>query len=330
MLLEKYFMSLYFNKWLSLALLFLMGWANCANAQRARLVVAEGGLPQWKDAPSSAKENSRNILQRSVFFLPLFGAVYKEKFEALLPQIPKESLRGIVIHNHGCGGMWSLETNVAQFYYQQGFAVITPEFVTRQGNKVGCPGGSEEEMRQRSGERGREGIYQAINPARLASRGHEVMSVVQWLKSRTNLPIIVSGHSEGCRTVYSLHLNDPQMVGGACIKQGLQKPFEHTWRWNIEFPMWQSLEEFDPWVVFPEGTRVKDVSFESRFTQSPKNLTLVIVPGKTHFPLNHEAERASLRQWLNQRVAVAHVPGQNGFNYEPALPSIQEKLKAAP
>jgi hypothetical protein len=83
-------------------------------------------------------------------------------------------------------------------------------------------------------------------------------------------------------------------------------------------------------VVFPEGTRVQDVSFESRFTPSPKNLTLVIVPGKTHFPLNQEAERASLRQWLNQRVAVAHVPGQNGFNYEPSLPSIQEKLKAAP
>lgn len=309
----------------------LMFFTLPAAAQRARLVVAEGGMHQWKDTPAYAKELGRNVLGRSVFFLPLFGAVYKEKFEGLLPQLPKDSLRGIVIHNHGCGGMWSLETNVAQFYYQQGFAVITPEFVTRPGNKVGCPGGSEDEMRQRSGERGREGVYQAINPARLAARAHDVMTVVQWLKSITTLPIIVSGHSEGCRTVYSLHLNDPQIVGGACIKQGLQKPFEHTWRWNTQYPMWQSLEEFDPWVVFPEGTRVQDVTFEAQFkSAAPQNLTVVIVPGKTHWPLNQEAERASLRQWLNQRVVARHVGGQNGFDYETALPAIQEKLKLSP
>lgn len=299
-------------------------------AQRARLVVAEGGMPMWKDAPPYAKTLARNVLQRSVFYLPLFGAVYPAKFEALLSQMPKASLRGIVVHNHGCGGMWNLETQVAQFYLQQGFAVVTPEFVTREGNKVGCPGGSEDEMRQRSAERSREGLYQAVNPARLAARAQDVMAVVQWLQGLSPLPIIVSGHSEGCRTVYSLHLNDPQVVGGACIKQGLQKPFEHTWRWNPQVPMWQSLEEFDPWVVFPEGTRVQDVTFESRFTPAPQNLTVVIVPGKTHWPLNQEAERASLRQWLNQRVAVPLVPGQNGFNYEPALPAIQNRLKSAP
>lgn len=322
------------SAWLKKTVWLLLAWSVvcgvAAQTQRPRLVVAEGGMPQWKDAPAYAREHSRNVLQRSVYFLPLFGAVYKEKFEVLLAQMPKDSVRGIVIHNHGCGGMWVTETQVAQFYLQQGFAVVTPEFVTRQDNKVGCPGGSEDEMRQRSGERGREGIYQAINPARLAARGHEVMTVVQWLKGLSPLPIIVSGHSEGCRTVYSLHLHDPQMVGGACIKQGLQKPFEHTWRWNTQVPMWQSLEEFDPWVVFPEGTRVQDVSFESRFSATPQNLTVVIVPGKTHWPLNQEAERSSLRQWLNQRVKVALVPGQNGFNYENALPAIQDKLKSTP
>lgn len=322
------------SAWLKKSVWLLLAWSVAcgvaAQTQRPRLVVAEGGMPQWKDAPAYAREHSRNVLQRSVYFLPMFGAVYKEKFEVLLAQMPKDSVRGIVIHNHGCGGMWVTETQVAQFYLQQGFAVVTPEFVTRQDNKVGCPGGSEDEMRQRSGERGREGIYQAINPARLAARGHEVMTVVQWLKGLSPLPIIVSGHSEGCRTVYSLHIHDPQIVGGACIKQGLQKPFEHTWRWNTQVPMWQSLEEFDPWVVFPEGTRVQDVSFESRFSAAPQNLTVVIVPGKTHWPLNQEAERSSLRQWLNHRVKLALVPGQNGFNYENALPAIQDKLKSTP
>ena len=206
--------------------------------------------------------------------------------------------------------------------------MVTPEFVTREGNKTGCPGGSEDEMRRLSGERQREGIFQATNPARLAARADEVMAVVRWLKGLTEVPIIVSGHSEGCRTVYSLHVsNEPRIAGGVCIKQGLQRTFEHTWRWNPAVPMWQSLEEFDPWVVFPEGTTVRDVTFERKFTAEPQNLTVVTVPGKTHFPLNQEAERASLRQWLNARTPIAHVPGQNGFNYETALADIQLRLR---
>lgn len=307
----------------------LMGMtAAGAQADRPRLVVANGGMPAWKDAEPYARQHTANILERSTFYLPLFGATYREKFESLLSRMPTGSLRGVVIHNHGCGGMWSLETQVAQFYYQHGFAVVTPEFVTREGNKTGCPGGSEDEMRRMSGERQREGIFQATNPARLAARADEVMAVAQWIKGLTPLPIVLSGHSEGCRTVYSLHLTDePGIAGGVCIKQGLQRPFEHTWRWNPKVPMWQSLEEFDPWVVFPEGATVRDVSFERKFTAEPQNLTVVTVPGKTHFPLNQEAERTSLRQWLAARTPIAHVPGQNGFNYETALPDIQSRLK---
>lgn len=297
--------------------------------ERPRLVIANGGMPSWKDAPPYAREHTANILERSTFYLPLFGATYREKFESLLSRMPKGSLRGVVIHNHGCGGMWSIESNVAQFYFQQGFAVVTPEFVTREGNKMGCPGGSEDEMRRMSGERQREGIFQATNPARLAARADEVMNVAQWLKGLTDVPIILSGHSEGCRTVYSLHLgSEPRIAGGVCIKQGLQRTFEHTWRWNSKVPMWQSLEEFDPWVVFPEGTSVRDVTFERKFVTDPQNLTLVIVPGKTHFPLNQETERASLRQWLSARTNIVHVPGQNGFNYETALPDIQSRLRS--
>lgn len=308
-----------------------MAWSaqHQAHAQtQNRLVVARGGMPQWKDAPAYAPALAKNVLRRSVFFLPNFGAVYKEKFEVLLPQLPTGTLRGVVIHNHGCGGQWVLETNVAQFYYQLGFAVVTPEFVTREGNKMGCPGGSEEEMRQQSGQRQAEGIYQAVNPARLAARAEDIMTVVQWLKPLTRLPIIVSGHSEGCRSVYSLHLNDPQIAGGACIKQGLQSSFEHTWRWNTSYPMWQSLEENDPWVVFPAGATVRDVTFERRFRDAPQNLTVVTVPGRTHNPLNQEPERESLRQWLSERVGGAPlVRGQNGFNYENSLPAIQAQLR---
>ena len=302
--------------------------AQGQNSDRPRLTVAEGGMPQWVDAPAYAKAHSANVLDRSVFFLPNFGAVYRAKFESLVPSMPAASLRGIVIHNHGCGGQYVTETQVAQFYLQQGFGVVTPEFATRPGNRIGCPGSTEDEMRRNSGTRQNEGIYQAVNPARLAARGQDVMAVAQWPKTMTRLPIIVSGHSEGCRTVYSLHLQDPQMIGGVCLKQGLQKPFEHTWRWNTAVPMWQSIEEADPWVIFPEATTARDVSFERVFKTSPGQLTVVIVPGKTHWPLNQEAERESLRQWLNARVSTRYVPGLNGLNYETVLPQIQQKLTA--
>ena len=281
---------------------------------------------QWKDAPAYAPERADNVLRRSVFFMPLFGATFPEKFEVLLGSMPANSLRGVIVYNHGCGGQWGWETTVAQFLYRQGFAVITPEFPARRDNKLGCSGSNEEESRRNGAERAREGIYQAINPARLAARVDDILAVVRWLKARTALPILVGGHSEGCRATYSLHTTDPQIVGGICVKQGLQDNYEHTWRWNPDKPMWQSLEEHDPWVMWGPNT-VHTVGFERKFVDKPDRLTVVRVPGRTHEPLNQQAERDSLIAWLNARVAHPLRPGGNGFLYESTLPRIQQRLE---
>lgn len=99
---------------------------------------------QWKDAPAYEKAQVKTVLDRSTFYMPRFGSVYREKFEVMTQKLP--GLRGVIIHNHGCAGMRGWETWVAQFYYREGFAVVTPEFVTREGNKTGCPGGVPEEM----------------------------------------------------------------------------------------------------------------------------------------------------------------------------------------
>ncbi len=281
---------------------------------------------KWIDAPAYDKKHAANVLARSNFFLPLFGATYKEKFEVLVNKLPANSLRGIIVYNHGCGGQWGWETTVAQHLYRQGFAVITPDFSGRDGNKLGCAGGNEEEGRKSAGEKIREGIYQAINPARLSARVDDVLAVVAYIKSISNLPIIIGGHSEGCRATYFLNTSDPQIVGGMCVKQGLQDNFEHTWKWNTNIPMWQSLEEFDPWVMYGNNN-MSNVGFERKFTDKPGNLTVVRVPGKTHDPLNQEAERQSLFQWLAARVGKQLVAGQNSFNYEPTLPEIHKKLQ---
>ena len=91
--------------------------------------VSGASAQAWKDAPAYDKKYAANVLDRSVFFLPLFGSVYRAKFEVMIKEVP--GLRGIVIHNHGCGGQWGWETHVSQFFYREGFAVVTPEFVSR-------------------------------------------------------------------------------------------------------------------------------------------------------------------------------------------------------
>ena len=93
----------------------LLACAALASAQtdRPRLVVAAGGMPGWKDAPAYAPEHARNVLERSTFMLPNFGAVYREKFEVLLARMPPGSIRGVVVHNHGCAGQWVFESKGA-------------------------------------------------------------------------------------------------------------------------------------------------------------------------------------------------------------------------
>lgn len=297
-------------------------------ASRGTPLLPDPGGPRWKDAPAYDARHAATVLRRSVFFMPVFGAVYREKFETLLNSMPATSLRGVVIYNHGCGGQLGWETTVAQYFYRWGFAVITPDFLGREGNKSGCPGGSGDDMLNAARQRANEGIYQAINPARLAARGQDIQTVIEWVKRRTALPIILSGHSEGCRAIYAMHVTDPQVVGGACVKQGLQPNYAHTWRWNTQKPMWQSLEESDPWVV-SGGLTVAQVSFAPKFHDNPAAHTLVVVPGNTHDPLNHDSERVSLRAWLDARVAQRHVAGQNGVDYEAVLPALHNRMQRA-
>jgi len=297
------------------SLLLLVGEAALAIMSMTALA------QQWQDAPAYAKINADNVLRRSVYFVPSYGAVYPEKFVVLLKHLP--FIRGVIIHNHGCGGQIGWETHVSQFYYRQGFAVIAPEFVTRKDNKLGCAGGTREEAMASAGQRFKEGVYTARNPARLAARGDDIEQVVRWLKTQTTLPIILSGHSEGCRTVYHWNRADPQIIGGICHKQSLNSAYEHLWRWNTSLPLWSSLEDEDAWAGGSKQSPA--VGFERKFTGDPGKLTTVRIAGSSHDPLIHKVETDSLQQWLNDRVPSR--PPQTGFNYETALPEIQQKLQ---
>ncbi len=294
----------------------------------ATLVLASGSAQaqDWRHAPAYDKALAANVLDRSVFFLPLYGTVYRAKFEVMVKEVP--GIRGVVIHNHGCGGQWGWETHVSQFYYREGFAVVTPEFVTREGNKLGCPGGSPEESLRRGGERFREGIYTARNPARLSARGDDIAQVVAWLKTLTSLPILLSGHSEGCRTVYHWDRADPQIKGGICHKQSLNASYEHLWKWYTTVPMWSSNEDEDPWA---QGSKAQPaVGFERKFASRPENLTSYRYAGNSHDPLVRPGEVDSLRAWLSKYVPGRPLRDTSGMVYEDKLPLIQERLRVRP
>jgi len=297
-------------------------WSAISLALAQPFFIPDAHAQQNRQVPAYDKAQTRTVLDRSVFYLPLFGAVYRDKFTALIPNHP--TVRGLVIHNHGCGGMWGWETTVAQFYYREGFAVITPEFVTRDGNKLGCPGGSTEEMLKQASVRFREGVYTAVNPARLDARGDDIAEVIRWFKTFSNLPIFLSGHSEGCRTTYHWDRADPQIVGGVCHKQSVNRQYEHLWKWDTRLPMWSSIEDEDPWAG--GSKQYPAVGFAEKFKDHPENLTEFRYPGNSHDPLVRPGEGQSLREWLNKRVTAPLQKTQNGFNYEDVLPAVQEAV----
>ena len=63
-------------------------WFTCANLF-AVATAMEAKAQSWRAAPAYDKALAANILDRSVFFLPMFGAVYQAKFEVMVKEIPK-------------------------------------------------------------------------------------------------------------------------------------------------------------------------------------------------------------------------------------------------
>ena len=242
------------------------------------------------------KEYAEKVLERSVFYGPRHGGVYRAKFEAQLRSDP--NVRGVVIHQHGCGGMWGWETHVAQFYYRRGLAVITPEFVTRPGNKTGCPGTGSDDALRGGGENFRQGVYTALNPARIGARVDDAEYLVAYIKTLTNKPIILSGHSEGARTTYHWNREDPQIKGAVLHNQSCSPDYEHLWRLPPTIKTWQILEDSDPWAP-----KAYAGSCGHHFPgEYKKNFTFLMQRGRNHNPLTNQEAIESLDRWLKELI----------------------------
>ena len=71
-------------------------WSALGLAFAQSLFSLSAHAQQSRQVPAYDKAQVRTVLDRSVFYLPLFGAVYRDKFTALIPNHP--TVRGLVIH----------------------------------------------------------------------------------------------------------------------------------------------------------------------------------------------------------------------------------------
>ena len=280
------------------------------------------------DHPAYDKKWAATVTERSVFYAPRWGGMYRQKWEEIVKGDP--NTRAVLIHMHGCGGLAGYEPIVANFAMNQlGLAVITPDFTARPGNKTGCP------VMMKVGvilpsetggrERMREGIFTAVNSARMDARTDDVEALVAYVKTLTDKPIILSGHSEGGRTVYHYDKVDPRIIGMAIHQQSCGSRYSHIWRMPTSYKTWQSLDDRDPWAAEPNGS-VPDCAYRFK-GDNQVNLTLFTQPGVNHAPLNTPAMKDSFAQWVNGLLGGPFV--KQPVHNEAFLEGLQNKYRNA-
>jgi dienelactone hydrolase len=270
------------------------------------------------------KKYAASALDRAAYYAPVWGGTYRQKWEEIIKLDP--NTRAIAIHLHGCGGLSGYESLVASFMsFRLGLAVITPDFTARPGNKTGCPGkfGDQADMLAGGGQRARQGLYSAVNSDRMDARTDDVELIVEYIKTLTDKPIIISGHSEGARTAYHYDKVDPRIVGIALHQQSCTPRYNHIFRLPTTYKTWQSLDSSDPWAM---GANEGVWDCGAKFPDEHKvNFTLYRQSGTNHAPLNSTGMKISFGKWVNDLLGGEWkmIP----FDNEAILPSVQKKYE---
>lgn len=118
----------------------------------------------------------RSTFYTSGKFFPSGAETFAERADKSIP---------VVIHLHGCGGVYSADQTVRQFYSGLGMHFIMTDFHRRKDASPGCvlSGGSV--------------VFQGNPDTRWPARRRELESHIIWLQLNGFNKIIVTGHSEG-------------------------------------------------------------------------------------------------------------------------------------
>lgn len=100
----------------------------------------------------------------------------------------------VVVHSHGCSGMSWYDGKIKEFYLSLGYNVVMLDFLRRGDAESSCPANKPLNT----------GHFETINPNRQSARLAELESQINWLRLNGFTTIIVTGYSEGGKTIQQL------------------------------------------------------------------------------------------------------------------------------
>jgi dienelactone hydrolase len=183
----------------------------------------------------ASPELLRAAYQRSDYYTQAQGSVWAASLDEFLQEAGRDV--PVVVHVHGCYGLYMDDGLLRDFYIDQGANVVMMDFLKVKGRERSC------ELRPQPG-----GWPETSNPRRIEVRRAELESQVQWLKEQGFNRIFVSGHSEGGRTVQGLK---SEVAGVFIHGMDCKSSRMRFWTPNSQNKIMLFLSSRDPWLDYP-------------------------------------------------------------------------------
>lgn len=216
--------------------------------------------------------------QRSLYYTEAKTIpITPDEFERTDKRIP------VVVHLHGCSGIYPGDYQLRDFYKSLGYNVIMMDFFKRGDAQTSCP----------EGVPSRFGHPEVVNPYRQQARLLELESQLSWLRNRGFNTIIVTGYSEGGKTVQQL-----QSKVSAVIVHAMDCKSREFWNPNKENKYLFLYSSRDPWVTANGGTPA--ISCNNFFSRN-ENVVEKISDITNHQPLGDDRWKQDIVNFLNTK-----------------------------
>lgn len=217
-------------------------------------------------------DNSINnlVFERSTFYYKNQGGDYN----FFLEQVPTD--KKIFVHLHGCGGLYYGDYIIQEQYLILDSAVISINFLSREGVGSSCPEGKHGNTSETS------------NSTRLAIRRKEAEVLVKDLQAKGYSNIYISGHSEGGRvaSTWTVPVKGVVIHGMDCKLPGF---------WNIQKGQ-KTLVMFnwkDEWLVAQRSIQGCRHFFNKGW------VTESTTDHSSHIPFQHPIHIKSFQDWIS-------------------------------
>lgn len=145
-----------------------------------------------------------------------------------------DKTKQVVVHLHGCNGIGYDERKIRDYFIELGMNFVLMDFLMRGDAQTSCPSLKSENT----------GHPETVNPLRHHARLLELESQIKWLKNNGFERIIVTGHSEGGKTIQQL-----QEPVEAIISFSMDCKSYEFWRYTDDNKYLFLYSTKDPWIT---------------------------------------------------------------------------------